>query len=99
MIEKYKSTQGTRAPVTTAEFKKLHDLQQKTAKMTTITDEFPGNYIFYPYVAATKDPVVVEEELQGKNLFPENHATVYAWFKLKLEHDPNAPYNKFYISK
>jgi hypothetical protein len=99
MIEKYKSEQGTRAPITAAEFKKLHDLQQKTAKMTTITDELPGNYIFYPDVAAIKDPVIVDEALDGKDLFPGNRATVYAWFKLKLEHDPNAPYNKFYISK
>jgi hypothetical protein len=31
--------------------------------------------------------------LNGKELFPQNSATVYAWFHLKLEQDPNCPYD------
>jgi hypothetical protein len=99
MIQKYQAQQGTRQPISPEEFKKLHDLQQKTTKMMQVTDDLAGNYIFYPESVATKnDAVILEETIYGKDLCP-NPATVYAWFKLKIEHDPNAPYNKFYIGK
>lgn len=46
-----------------------------------------GKYHFEP-VLHNKEAIVIEEKLNGKDLFPENTATEYAWFFLKLEHDP-----------
>ena len=51
----------------------------------------PGRYIFQPTLV-NKSTVVVADKLNGKELFVENAATEYAWFHLKLEHDPEGPY-------
>jgi hypothetical protein len=51
----------------------------------------PGRYIFEP-VVHNKEAIIVMDKLNGKNLFPENTATEYAWFHLTLEHDPDGPY-------
>jgi hypothetical protein len=51
----------------------------------------PASYLFQP-VVRNKSKVVFKESLNGKELFPENSATVYAWFHLSFEQDPDSPY-------
>ncbi|MGB8191173.1 MAG: hypothetical protein WCF67_04595, partial [Chitinophagaceae bacterium] len=51
-----------------------------------------GSYLFLPQVS-NKQRLVFKERLNGKELFPENSATVYAWFHLSFEQDPDSPYN------
>lgn len=36
--------------------------------------------------------LIVKDKINGKELFPQNAATEYAWFHIKLEHDPDGPY-------
>ncbi len=49
-----------------------------------------GRYIFEPTVH-NKEMIVLKERLNGKELFPANIATEYAFFHLLLEHDPDRP--------
>lgn len=50
-----------------------------------------ASYLFQPAVQ-NKNKIVLKESLNGKELFPGNTATVYAWFHLSLEQDPESPY-------
>jgi hypothetical protein len=51
----------------------------------------PGRYIFEPVVHNRKS-LILKERLNGKEIFPANSATEYAYFHLTLEHDPGGPY-------
>jgi hypothetical protein len=51
----------------------------------------PGRFIFTPTVH-NRERMVVQDRLDGKVLFPDNHAIQYAFFHLQIEHDPNGPY-------
>jgi hypothetical protein len=51
----------------------------------------PGRYIFEPIVH-NKETLILKERLNGKEIFPANSATEYAYFHLTLEHDPEGPY-------
>jgi hypothetical protein len=51
----------------------------------------PGRFIFTPTVH-NKERIVVQDRLDGKILFPDNAAIEYAYFHLKIEHDPEGPY-------
>ena len=51
----------------------------------------PGRYIFEP-VVNNRETIVIKERLNGKEIFPANRATEYAFFHLLLEHDPDGPY-------
>lgn len=66
-----------------------HDAITATLKMAHATD--PGRYIFEPELT-NKNKVLVTDKLNGKELFPQHAATEYAWFHLRLEHDPEGPY-------
>lgn len=50
-----------------------------------------ASYLFKPTVS-NKSKVIFKESLNGKELFPENEATVYAWFHMSLEQDPESPF-------
>ncbi|MGB8192200.1 MAG: hypothetical protein WCF67_09790, partial [Chitinophagaceae bacterium] len=52
----------------------------------------PGSYLFLPQVY-NKQKIILKERLNGKEIFPENTATEYAWFHLSLEQDPDSPYH------
>lgn len=51
----------------------------------------PGRFIFTPTVH-NKERIVVRDRLDGKILFPDNASIEYAYFHLKIEHDPEGPY-------
>lgn len=51
----------------------------------------PGRILFTP-VVHNKDKLIIEDKINGKDLFPNNDAILYAWFHIKLEHDPDGPY-------
>jgi hypothetical protein len=66
--------------------------QQNSNKISEIIHSInPGRYIFEPAVH-NKEKIVLKERLNGKELFPANTATEYAFFHLTLEHDPDGPY-------
>ncbi len=66
--------------------------QQNSNKISEIIHSAnPGRYIFEPTVH-NKEKVVLKERLNGKEIFPANSATEYAFFHLTLEHDPDGPY-------
>ena len=66
--------------------------QQNTQQISQLIHSVnPGRYIFEP-VVHNKDKVILKDKLNGKELFPENTATEYAWFHLTFEHDPDGPY-------
>jgi hypothetical protein len=70
----------------------LESMQNATRKMTEmIHRKNPGRYSFLPEVH-NRDKVIVKDKINGKELFPENSATEYAWYHLTLEHDPEGPY-------
>jgi hypothetical protein len=51
----------------------------------------PLKYVFTPQVN-TKAKEILKERLDGREIFPENAAIVYAWFHLTMEHDPEGPH-------
>jgi hypothetical protein len=67
----------------------------------TLLEVNPGKYLFTP-VVHNRDPLLIDAKINGKELFPQNTSTVYAWFYLKLQHDPDGPYsfnmNGYYFS-
>lgn len=68
------------------------NIQEITRKVTDmIHQKDPGRYVFQPTVH-NKDKVIVKDKINGKELFPQNAATQYAWFHITLEHDPYGPY-------
>lgn len=48
----------------------------------------PAKYIFMPQVH-NKDVILFKEKLDGREIFPENTAILYAFFHLTMEHDTN----------
>jgi hypothetical protein len=68
------------------------DVEKLTREIKeTMTKMNPLNYVFTPQVN-TKTKEVLKERLDGKEIFPENAAIVYAWFHLTMEHDPEGPH-------
>jgi hypothetical protein len=51
----------------------------------------PLKYVFTPQVN-TKAKEILKERLDGREIFPENAAIIYAWFHLTMEHDPEGPH-------
>jgi hypothetical protein len=71
------------------------NLQQKAIMTTELMQSINyGRYIFEPTVH-NKEKLIIKERLNGKELFPANTATEYAFFHLLLEHDPDGPYHYF----
>ncbi|MFM9907798.1 MAG: hypothetical protein ACKVOW_00545 [Chitinophagaceae bacterium] len=66
-------------------------VQNSNAISTLIHSANTGRYTFEPIVY-NKEKIVLKERLNGKELFPANQATEYAYFHLLLEHDPEGPY-------
>ncbi len=71
------------------QYNNFQEMKRKVTDMVHQKD--PGKYVFQPTVQ-NKDKVIVKDRINGKELFPENAATEYAWFHLTLEHDPDGPY-------
>ena len=93
MMNNYKS--GNWAMPERASLNELSSIakgQQNNNKISEIIHSAnPGRYIFEPTVH-NKEKVVLKERLNGKEIFPANSATEYAFFHLALEHDPDGPY-------
>lgn len=69
-----------------AEFRKLqHEMMQNSKQYD------PLKFVFKPQ-PQKRSPVLLQEKLNGKELFPQNTSTEYAWFHLKLEQDPGCPF-------
>jgi hypothetical protein len=68
-----------------AEFEKLNrEIKESVIKAN------PLRYTFTPQVK-NKSSEILKERLDGKEIFPENGAIIYAWFHLTMEHDPGGP--------
>jgi hypothetical protein len=66
-------------------------LQQMSREISDIIHKpAPNKYHFEP-VMHNKEKIIVNEKLNGQELFPENGATQYALFFLTIEHEPNGP--------
>ena len=65
-------------------------------KMSNEMRQHSKQYDLFKFVFSPKPQnrtrLVLQEKLNGKELFPQNAATEYAWFHLKLEQDPNCPF-------
>lgn len=69
-----------------------YNVQQYTKQLAELMyAASPGRYIFEP-VLHNKEEIVIQAKLNGKELFPDNAATEYAWFHLILRHNPAGPY-------
>ncbi|HEX2629223.1 MAG TPA: hypothetical protein VHM26_09430 [Chitinophagaceae bacterium] len=70
----------------------INDMQRQINDWMNKSKEYdPTKFEFKPH-PHNRDRMILEEKLNGKELFPQNSATEYAWFHLKLEQDPNCPY-------
>ena len=71
----------------------MAEIQKLTNEMMQQSKQYdPLKFVFSPK-PQNRAPVVLQEKLNGKELFPQNTATEYAWFHLKLEQDPNCPFD------
>ncbi|HVX50508.1 MAG TPA: hypothetical protein VHB48_10130 [Chitinophagaceae bacterium] len=67
-------------------------VQANTGEVANIVGSVtPGRYIFTPK-PSMKGAFIFKERLNGKEVFPQNTATVYAWFNLSLIHDAGGPF-------
>ncbi|HWB28188.1 MAG TPA: hypothetical protein VG738_22100 [Chitinophagaceae bacterium] len=101
MLDKYRQVLNSQAfkNVSAGKLVNIQDVlgmtaaQKHTGELADIMGAaVPGKYIFTP-VVGNKSSVVFKERLNGKEIFPENTATIYAWFNLTMTHDPNGPYS------
>jgi hypothetical protein len=94
MMKNYKS--GNMIPsknISLADLNSMSTAQANSNKISELIHSVnPGKYIFTPSIN-NRAKQVLKESLNGKEIFPENTATEYAWFHLLLEHDPNGPYH------
>ena len=67
----------------------MEKLNRETREMLVKSN--PLRYVFTTQVN-NKTASIFKERLNGKELFPENGAIVYAWFHLNMDHDPDGPY-------
>jgi hypothetical protein len=67
----------------------LEKLNREIKEMLIKTN--PLRYVFTPQVN-TKTREILKERLDGKEIFPENGAIIYAYFHLTMEHDPEGPH-------
>lgn len=67
----------------------LEKLNREIKEMLIKTN--PLRYVFTPQVN-NKSKEILKERLDGKEIFPENGAIVYAYFHLTMEHDPEGPH-------
>lgn len=69
-----------------------YNVQQYTKQLSELMyAASPGRYIFEP-VVHNKEEIIIQAKLNGKELFPDNAATEYAWFHLILRHNPTGPF-------
>jgi hypothetical protein len=94
MMKNYKSGKMT-MPASAASITELSQMAAGVQNSNIISELIhsanTGRYIFEPPVH-NKEKIVLKERLNGKELFPANIATEYAFFHLLLEHDPDGPY-------
>ena len=68
------------------------NLQKQSKEFSELVHSVnPGRILFTP-VVHNKDKIILEDKINGQDLFPDNQAIMYAWFHIKLEHDPDGPY-------
>jgi hypothetical protein len=93
-MKNYKAGKMT-MPASAASINELSQMAAGVQNSNTISELIhsanTGRYIFEPTVH-NKENIVLKERLNGKELFPANTATEYAFFHLLLEHDPDGPY-------
>lgn len=94
MMKNYKSG-NMRMPTSAASLTELGymsaGVQNSNGISALIHSTRTGRYIFEPTVY-NKETIVLKERLNGKELFPANTATEYAYFHIMLEHNPDGPY-------
>jgi hypothetical protein len=94
MMKNYKAGKMT-MPASAASLTELSKMAAGVENSNAISELIhtanTGRYIFEPTVY-NKEKIVLKERLNGKELFPANTATEYAFFHLLLEHDPDGPY-------
>ncbi len=72
--------------MTPEEIRKVNELLLASADISALT-QAPSPFSFLVKgKLQNKNPVVFEHRLDGKKLFPENTAIVYAYFNVKIEH-------------
>jgi hypothetical protein len=70
----------------------LASMQQMTKDMVEqIYSLNPGKFIFEP-VVHNRQEEIIKERLDGREIFPENEAIIYAYFHLTLSHMVNGPH-------
>lgn len=68
------------------------DMQKSSRQFSeTIHSNGIGRILFQPEVH-NKKTLIIQDKINGKDLFPQNGAIEYAWYHIKLEHDPDGPY-------
>lgn len=100
-IEKMKqngaSTVASTGKVSAQQLALMADMNRSTMELMHQSRQMdPFKFVFSPK-PHNKTPLVLQEKLDGKELFPQNTATEYAWFHLRLEQDPNSPFH-FYLN-
>jgi hypothetical protein len=71
---------------------KTNELQRAVNDVLNQSRQYdPLKFVFTPQ-PHNRTPLIVQEKINGKELFPQNTATQYAWFHIKLEQDPNSPF-------
>ncbi len=98
MMKNYKSGKMT-MPASAASIAELNHMAAGVQNSNTISELIhsgkTGRYIFEPTIN-NKEKIVLKERLNGKEIFPANTATEYAFFHLLLEHDPDGPFSIYY---
>lgn len=93
MQDKYMKLAGNRATdMSKMTIKMQADMEKLTREIREmLAKSNPLTYVFTPQLN-NKTAAIFKERLNGKELFPENGAIVYAWFHLNMDHDPDGPY-------
>ncbi len=63
------------------------------SKVNNIVSSFAtGRYRIMPEQKRNRSKIILQEKLNGKELFPQNGTTEYAWLHITMEQDPDSPY-------
>jgi hypothetical protein len=78
--------------MSSAEMMKMASAMTATDKMHDLIQAPSVINFFVKTKAENKNRIVFKEQLNGRELFPDNPAIIYAYFNIQLEQDPNSPY-------
>jgi hypothetical protein len=76
-----------------AQMSKMNELQRSVNDILNKSRKFDPLKFVFQANPHNRTSVVLQEKINGKELFPQNPYTQYAWFHIKLEQDPNCPYD------